>query len=87
MTRNRRRKIAIRIRQAALDVSYMVARRLITGSTGDPAAGQATAKVEVLPPLSAWTRPNFCQWWVDTANQHGPLTALTISRSAAGTAR
>lgn len=80
MTRNRRRKAVIRIRQAALGVSYMVARRLITESTGGPSTGQATAKLEVLPPLSDWTRPNSCQLWADTAMQHGPQIALTISR-------
>lgn len=80
MTRNRRRKASIRIQQAALGVSYMVARRLVTAPTGSPSAGQVLAKVEVLLPLSDWMRPNSCQWWADTTNQHGPLIALNISR-------
>lgn len=80
MTRNRRRKAAIRTQQAAHGVPYMVARRLNGESTARPSVGHATAKVEVLPPLSDWTRAKSCQLWADTANHHGPLVALTISR-------
>lgn len=59
----------------------MVARRQITESTPDgPSAGLAAANVEVLPPLLEWTRPRSCQWWAETAERHGPLIALTISR-------
>jgi len=82
MTSNRRRKAAIRARQAATGVPYMVARRQATGSipVAATSAGEVAARVDVLPPLPGWTRPHSCQWWAETAKQHGPLIALVISQ-------
>lgn len=82
MTRNRRRKAAIRAHQAEIGIPYMVARRQL--GEPNPPAGTSTdeipAGVEILPPLNSWTRPRDCRWWVQMAAQHGPLMALTISQ-------
>lgn len=81
MTRNRRRKTAIRARQAETGTPYLVARRQLAEPA--PAAPSPAAEppigVEVLPPLAAWTRPRDCRWWAETIAAHGPLMAVTIS--------
>lgn len=81
MTSNRRGKAAIRARQTATGVPYMVARRQVAGSI--PVAtsvGEVAARVDILPPLSDWNRPRSCQFWAETAARNGPLIALTISQ-------
>jgi hypothetical protein len=84
MTRNRRRKTAIREQQRSTGCSYLVARRQNTRPTvSPPAAAAATSPVErvnIRPPLSAWTRPLYCRWWANIEEQHGPLMALSISQ-------
>lgn len=82
MTRNRRRKAAIRAHQAETGSRYLVARRQLA-APAPPAStpvGKAPAGVEVLPPLAGWNRQGDCHWWAETTAAHGPLMALTISR-------
>lgn len=82
MTRNRRRKTAIRAHQAETGSRYMVARRQLAEPTSPASApvAEPPAGVEILPPLAAWNRPHDCRWWAETTAAHGPLMALTISR-------
>ncbi|BCY11009.1 hypothetical protein [Actinoplanes sp. L3-i22] len=81
MTRNRRRKTAIRARQAETGTPYLVARRQLAepASAAPASAIKPPAGVEILPPLASWTRPHDCRWWAETTAAHGPLMAVTIS--------
>ncbi|MFI5736072.1 hypothetical protein ACIA49_38520 [Kribbella sp. NPDC051587] len=74
MTQNKRRKAAIRARQAETGSPYLVARRQLSE--------RPAVEVEVLPPLTAWTKPHDCSWWAKTAAEHGPLMAVKISSGA-----
>ena len=84
MTRNRRRKAAIRERQAATNTRYMAARREIANSKAlsAPAADDPASQAVIQPPLAAWNRPTQCPFWARLREQHGPLIALTISRGS-----
>jgi hypothetical protein len=82
MTRNRRRKAAIRERQAATNTRYTVARREVANSKAPsvPAAHDPAPQVVIRPPLTAWNRPTQCRLWAQLQEQHGSLIALTISQ-------
>lgn len=84
MTRDRRRKAAIRERQAATSTRYMAARREVASSKvpSVPAADDPASQLVIRPPLAAWNRPNHCQLWAQLQEQHGPLIALAISRGS-----
>ncbi|WP_331758435.1 hypothetical protein OG225_40540 (plasmid) [Nocardia sp. NBC_01377] len=80
MTRSRRRKAAIRSRQADTRSPYMVARRQL--HTSDPSEVEVPDSVRILPPLKTWTRSRYCRYWAETRAEHGPLVAVTVSYGA-----
>ncbi|GAA1378442.1 hypothetical protein [Catellatospora chokoriensis] len=41
--------------------------------------GAPAPQMEILPPLREWAHANDCRLWEQTAAQHGPLIAITIS--------
>jgi hypothetical protein len=84
MTKDRRRKAAIREQQRSTGCSYLEVRRQDTRLTASPPAADTAInpveRVNILPPLSNWTRPLYCRWWADLQEQHGPLIALHINQ-------
>ncbi|TQJ23782.1 hypothetical protein FBZ33_4098 [Micromonospora sp. A202] len=78
MTRNRRRKVEIRLQRAATGGSYTAARWQVP-QPSEPLP-PATDKVAVLPPMASWNRPITCRLWAKLVAEHGPLIAVNISQ-------